>query len=616
MEDFELELKLEFLTESQDLLQGAEEAFLRLEKERDNNDLLNEIFRLAHNLKGTSKAVGFDQLADLTHVAENLILKLKEGSIDVSDSVVSTLLIFKDKIHEMVEGLSQDINASFETDELKIKIEIEISGSAVGVELGVESSESEWEDIAEIETKELIEEHDVEISDAAIESLRESGIDEELIQQMLGEKKKEPDVPEEHEKTIQPQQKKNNSTPLEIEESIRVKSSRIEKLNDVIGELVIIQTVLSQRRYEFINDDLTNKSIGMMSKLFKELQELAMSLRMLPLKTTFQKMTRIVRDTSKLLEKEVELHLLGEETEVDKTVLEKISDPLVHIVRNAVDHGLEVPTERVGKGKEAKGHVELMAFHEGSNLVIQVTDDGKGIDPAVIRKKAIEKKIISENKSMTDQEIIQLIFHPGFSTKEQVTEVSGRGVGMDVVKTNIEGLGGEVKLMSRLGEGSSLRIILPLTLAIIEGLVIKLGGDRFVLPLAQINEITQIKQIDIETFSGVGKLFKLRGEVLPLFHLEQKLSAEPSQAKKSLTVIIIRSAQMAFGVVVDDIINQQQIVIKKLGDDIKHKKGVIGSAILSDGMPSLILDLNELYKDDLKKNKNITERQIGLSQAG
>jgi two-component system chemotaxis sensor kinase CheA len=637
MEDFELELKLDFLNESEDLLESAESAFLLLETQRNDMDLLNEIFRLAHNLKGTSKAVGFDQLAELTHVAENLILKLKDGTLDVDDSIVSILLQFKDKVNEMVEGLKEDLDRNFDIEELKVEIEKKVNGPQEICEqieqefvetdeqiLDIPSGDdNRFEEFEDNSSQEDFIQGDMapSISQAAIESLRESGFDEETIQQILEQSDDVQELPveksvEDIEESVpavqsapvevkETEQKpviKRSKTTKEVDESIRVKLSRIGQLNNVIGELVILQTIISQRRYAFIQDDLTNKSIGMMGKLFKEVQELAMSLRMLPLKSTFQKMTRIVRDTSRALGKDVNLHLVGEETEVDKTVLEKLADPLVHIVRNAVDHGLEMPEMRTASGKDAKGNVELFAYHEGSNLVIQVTDDGKGIDPSVIRAKAIEKGI-TQASTMKDDEVIQLIFHPGFSTKEQVTEVSGRGVGMDVVRTNIEALGGEVKLMSKVGEGSSLKIILPLTLAIIEGIVIKSQEDKFVLPLSQIFEISQVKANDIESFSGVAKLFKLRGEVLPLFHINSKIGKPLEENKDDYTVIIVRGLSHSFGVIVDDILNQQQIVIKKLGEDVRQSKGIIGSAIMADGMPSLILDLFELFKDDLKTSR-------------
>ncbi len=609
MDDFELELKNDFLNESTDLLEAAESAFLKLEEERNNPTLLNEIFRLAHNLKGTSRAVGFDQLAELTHVAENLILKLKEGSIEVRDDVVSVLLEFKDKVNEMVEGLKGDINASFDIKSLQDKLE-GISGNKAA------DSESASNEVADNKEEKLKVEKSVENIamdfDEEVPPQSDNRFDEVVVEEENKEENKEEKAEEKVEapKIVEasspipatPIRPASNNVNNSEDESIRVKLSRIDKINNVIGELVILQTVISQRRYEFIQDDLSNKSIGMMGKLFKEVQEIAMSLRMLPLKGVFQKMNRIVRDTSKELKKEIKLHMVGEETEVDKTVLEKLNDPLVHIVRNAVDHGIEEAEERLKAGKEAIGNIELFAYHEGSNLVIQVTDDGKGINHEIIRKKAIAKGIISEQSNLSPDDLIQLVFHAGFSTKEKVTEVSGRGVGMDVVKTNIESLGGEVKIMSKVNEGSSLKIILPLTLAIIEGIIIVSGEEKFVVPLTQIFEITQVKSNEIENFSGVARLFKLRGEVIPLFFVNNKLGNKVLELK-SYTVMIVRGVNYNFGVVVDDIITQQQIVIKQLGEDIKGRVGIMGAAIMADGMPALILDVFELFKDDLKASR-------------
>lgn len=623
MEDFELELKQDFLSESDDLLADAENAFLRLTVGGANSELIDEIFRLAHNLKGTSKAVGFNQVSELTHIAENLILKIKEGERQVSNDIITVLLDFKDKVQEMIQGLKDDLEAKFDMGDIEERLEKMTSGEDGPVSEEVaseaESNESESNEIVEevpsfdsfenepvepvFAETEVIEEETSLVNEAALESMKELGISVEEI----GEPKKEEAPVAELKKPESPAPTKPQADAKKAnaggasEESIRVKLSRIDELNNVVGELVILQTALYQRRYEHIQDDLSNKAIGMMGKLFKEVQELSMSLRMLPLKGTFQKMTRIVRDTSKALGKEVKLHMVGEETEVDKTVLEKLADPLVHIVRNSVDHGLESNEQREETGKARVGNVELLAYHEGSNLVIQVTDDGKGIDPEVIKTKAIVKGIIDEYSQMSDQEIIQLIFHPGFSTKEQVTEVSGRGVGMDVVRTNIEALGGEVKLMSRLGEGTSLKIILPLTLAIIDGLVIRSQEEKFVIPLGQVFEIVQVDNQEIEEFSGGARLFKLRGDVLPLFYLNNKLGANLEDTSRN-TVIVVKGLSHVFGVVVDDIVIQQQIVIKKLGEDIKNRKGVMGSSIMGDGRPSLILDLLELFKNDLKKS--------------
>lgn len=654
MEDFEVELKLEFLEESTDLLENVEEAFLELSPEIYDNELLNEIFRLAHNLKGTAKAVGFDQLADLTHVAENLILKLKEKLIPISEESVSALLEFKDQVADMVEGLKADLDASFEIDDLVKKIEKVTNSEEKGnepsqiieplfpeehkeFETPVGSESEVVETKAEVSTTEQANEPEVnqaaldslaelgmaldemnsdeskaarsepEVNQAALDSLKELGIEMDASAQPA-EQPKTPEVKK-------PAAKKEKAKPIvkpkaEVEETIRVSINRIDKINNLIGELVILQTVISQRRYEFIQDELSNKSIGSMNKLFKEAQELSMSLRMLPLKTTFQKMNRIVRDTSKALDKKVALNIIGENTEVDKTVLEKIGDPLVHIIRNAVDHGIEDATERAEAGKSDTAQVELMAFHEGNNLVIQITDDGKGINTEVLKQKAIDKGILRPGNDLSEQEALNLIFHPGFSTKEQVTQVSGRGVGMDVVKTNIEYLGGDIKLQSKLGVGTSFKISLPLTLAIIEGVVINVAHEKFVLPLTQINEMVRVDYNEVDAFSGIADLFKLRGEVMPLFHLNQKLNKKKSEGEY-FTVVIVRGLGIPFGVAIDNVVNQQQIVIKNLGEDLKNAKGIMGSAIMSDGMPALILDLFELFRSDMVKNR----KHLSLQQS-
>lgn len=697
MDEFELELKQDFLEESDDLLQSAEETFLRLEDDGADPELLNEIFRLAHNLKGTSQAVGFEQLSELTHVAESLILKLKEGEISVTEPIVNILLTFKDKVTEMIEGLKDDFDARFDiSNEIenlqacidgKVGVTPEVLTNVVEESTQIETlpSYDEFEDetpnssqpddsaqqnnnfnsaaveslrelgfteeqiqkelnptpkskeesvanAAAIEslrelgfTDEEIEvqlgttEVNVEVNSAAMESLRELGFSEEEIQAQLNndEDKVETDniielsqtqTKNEEKKTIVEKEdlkpkKKPSKVSAKEDDSIRVKLSRIDQLNNIIGELVIMQTVLSQRRYEHIRDDISNDSISQMSKLFKEVQELSMSLRMIPMKNTFQKMNRIVRDTSKALGKEIKLHLVGEDTEVDKTVLEHLTDPLVHMVRNSVDHGIESSVEkRVMNGKTEFGNVELMAFHEGSNLVIQITDDGGGIDPEVIRRKAIEKGIITEARVMSEMEKLMLIFNPGFSTKEEVSEVSGRGVGMDVVKSNIEKLGGEIKMMSKVGEGSSFKIILPLTLAIVDGIVVSSENDKFVIPLSQVNELTQVNRKEIEKFSGGTELFRLRGEVLPLFYMKSKINQKVSHSDNEI-IIVVKTANYTFGVAVEDIIRQQQIVIKQIGEDIKDKKGIIGAAILGDGKPVFILDLFELFESGLKESR-------------
>lgn len=629
--DFENEIKLEFLTECEELLADAENAFLRLEHERDNDDLINEIFRLAHNLKGSSRAVGFEQMADLTHAAETFVLKIKDKEIQINDNVVSALLNFKDLISEMCEVLKGDLSATFDIEAAKASFSSDYSSQDFEPEPASAS-----EPIPDVEsTVPIVEEEetppsadafdapDVQVAaapepakteapkpavePAASQAAALSEPPEEVAQPPKAEVPK-PEVQKAEAPSAPPAAKAE--LPKE-EETIRVSLSRIDDLNNMIGELVILQTILTQRGDQHIKDSLSQKSIAQMGKIFKEAQELSLSLRMLPLRPTFQKMSRIVRDAAKSLDKNANLVLEGEYTEVDKTILQKITDPLVHIIRNAIDHGLETKAERAETDKPQFGTIKLSARHEGNNLVLEVIDDGRGINPAKLREKATEKGILKPNDKISDQDAINLIFHPGFSTASVVSDISGRGVGMDVVRTNIEKLGGNVLVQSVLGVGSTFRITLPLTLAIIDGLIVACGNDYYVVPLSQVFELTNLVKEKVEDFTQTATLFKLRDEVIPVFNLENKLSGKPSRIdlndEKPSVVLVIRGLGDAFGVAVSDIVAQQQIVIKKLGHDINSQQGIMGSAIMGDGKPIVIVDLFEAFRDELRhrsRNRN------------
>nr|BDT27959.1 chemotaxis protein CheA [Bacteriovorax sp. HI3] len=610
MDEFEKEVKLDFLTEALQLLDDSEQAFLALEGDKNNADLMNQIFRLAHNLKGTSRAVGFGDVAEFTHEFENLILKLKEGQLEITDAIVSLLLECNDHVSVMIRMLNMDLNSRFDSKEIIEKIQSALSGnlaaapSAPAASAHVEEQQQEEETIS-AEDIALLESFEQNLN-APAEVLTMEQKEKRAESFFPGEKTAAAPAPvaaqseakhDEHKKAAAPA--KGNSE----DDSIRVSLSRVELLNNVVGELVIIQTMLNQHRDEVENPTML-KSLSHLAKLSKEIQNISMSLRMVPLKQTLQKMQRIVRDTSKTLGKKVHLELVGEETEIDKTVLEHLADPLVHIVRNAVDHGLETTEGRLASGKEEEGRVTIKAFHEGNSMVIEISDDGKGINPKIIREKAIEKGVISANATMSDDDIINLIFHPGFSTKDAVSEISGRGVGMDVVKTNIEKLSGEVKVISEIGKGSVFKVILPLTLAIIEGMVTKIGEERYIIPLGQVYESLSPTPDIVHHVNGVGDCLKIRGEVLPLFKISKAL--QRNMAEKPLheqIAIIVNSDERNFAVLVDDILHQQQVVIKKLGDEIKNQKGFMGSTILGDGRPAFILDLMELFAGSMKKKK-------------
>jgi two-component system chemotaxis sensor kinase CheA len=624
MDEFEKEVKLDFLAEAIQLLDDAEQAFLALESDKHNANLMNEIFRLAHNLKGTSRAVGFGDVAEFTHEFENLILKIKEGTVEISDHVVSLLLECNDHVSLMIKMLNMDLDSKFDSKDIIAKIHLALSGNLAASVSAPASAENTDAPVAD--TEETFSADTISAEDLALLENFERDLAAPAAQ-LTSEQKEErassffPTEAPKAELKIAPtasgpvpildEPKKAASNKGNAEEdSIRVSLARVEMLNNVVGELVIIQTVLNQHRDE-IENPLMLKSLSHLGKLSKEIQNISMSLRMVPLKQTLQKMQRIVRDTSKALDKKVHLELVGEETEIDKTVLEHLADPLVHIVRNAVDHGLESTEERLRAGKSEEGQVTIKAFHEGNNLVIEIRDDGKGINPKIIREKAIEKKVISASSSMSDDDIVNLIFHPGFSTKDAVSEISGRGVGMDVVKTNIEKLSGEVKVITELGKGSVFKVVLPLTLAIIEAMVTKVGDERYIIPLGQVYESLSPSPDLVHYVNGVGHCLKIRGEVIPMFHVATALQ-RPVKEKPlhEQIAIIVNSEERNFAVIVDDILHQQQVVIKKLGEEIKNQKGFMGSSILGDGRPAFILDLMELFAGNMKKKKSNFKEEL------
>ena len=598
MDDFEKEVKLDFLAEAIQLLSDSEKAFLALESDKNNTSLMNEIFRLAHNLKGTSRAVGFGDVAEFTHEMENLILKLKEGHLEITDQIVSLLLECNDHVTVMIKTLNMDLDTRFNSTEIIEKIHSalkgEMSSGASTSEEVIESPSANVDMISEDDIA-LLKKFQQDLDHATPADVEAESAAKSVLEFA-------PPSPQEVKKSTASQP---SATKVSTEDdSIRVSLSRVELLNNFVGELVIIQTVLNQHREE-VENPLILKSLSHLAKLSKEIQNISMSLRMIPLKQTMQKMQRIVRDTSKVLDKKVHLELIGEETEIDKTVLEHLSDPLVHIVRNAVDHGLESTQDRINAGKNPEGHVSIKSYHEGNNLVIEVRDDGKGINPKVIREKAIEKKVISANAVLSDEELVNLVFHPGFSTKSEVSEISGRGVGMDVVKTNIEKLSGEVKVFTEVGKGSVFRVVLPLTLAIIEALVTQVGDERYIIPLGQIYESLSPTPDIVHYVNGVGHCLNIRGEVMPLFKVSTALQRQVKEKPLHEQIaIIVNSNEKTFAILVDDILHQQQVVIKKLGKEIKNQKGFMGSSILGDGRPAFILDLVELFSGSLKKKKS------------
>ena len=560
MEDFDLQLTRGFLDEAAEMLADTEQCFLQLELNPENSGMVERIFRLAHSFKGSAGAVGFDDLAKLAHHLEN-------GEIQVSSAIANLLLRANDFLLFMITELRLDLSKKFEISDFIEEIGRIMLGS------GGDSSASITDDRG-VTVGEVWGEADG-LTNGDVSKLTVAGTPIGAPRIQAGEK--------------------SIGERSGGDESIRVSLGKIDNLVNDVGELVILQTVLLQHRH-LLPSPLVQKTIGLLEKVARRIQDTSMSLRMIPLRASFQKMQRIVRDAAQTLSKQIIFESLGDETEIDKNLLDAISDPLVHLIRNAVDHGIESPEERLRQGKSVHGKVVLRAFHSGENVVIEISDDGRGLNQEKLVNHAIKRGILATEAKLSREEAFQLIFAPGFSTKEQVTALSGRGVGMDVVKTQVERFQGHIEIRSELNRGTTFRLLMPLTLAIIDGLVIENFSERYVIPVASISETLRPREKDISTISGRGEYLLLRGETLPLYRLSSLLMRDGEcRSDISGIVIVARSREgRAVAVLVDDIIRQQQVVIKRLGPELHGLGGFSGAAILGDGRAVLIIDVAEL----------------------
>lgn len=624
MDDFENEIKVEFINEALINLEEAEGSFMELESSSQPKPLLDKIFRLAHNLKGGSRAVGFGDVAEFTHQLENLVQKIQRDEVQLSAEVITTLLRSNDRLVEMLAALKADPSASFDSSDLLGEIEQRIAGGGVGtvqpspsllpsenkVEVNIDSLP-----VDAIETN-ILAPLASEFEDSPLSQGLQSNEEMQIIDQeqtapsVTQVVDREQDVLQPESPKTEPQ--KNTSKDISKaktadhreDEIIRVNLSKIDMLNDYVGELIVLQSMISQQAGQ-VGGPLQG-SIRTMIKLSKDIQSISMSLRMLPVKPLVQKLQRVVRDTAQTLSKDVLFSIEGDQLEVDKSVLDRLADPLIHMLRNAVDHGLETAEERIVTDKPKQGKVKLAFLNEGNHLIVEVSDDGKGINGDILRKKAIEKGIISESQVLTEKQLVHLIFHPGFSTKSSTSEISGRGVGMDVVKTNVEKSGGQIDLSTTVGKGSIFRIQIPLSLAVIEGLIVQSEKNRFVVPLSQVRETINLKTQKVFTSKlGIGSCFELRQDVVPLIELEDAICGKRGQSSKELnegTALMINVKEQIIGLVVQDILRAQQIVIKPLGNGIANQQGWIGSCVLGDGLPALILSPVDLLSGKIRQN--------------
>ncbi len=546
------ELTTMFVAEALDHLGTIEATLLRLEESPTDKTLMNDVFRPFHTIKGNAGALGVATVQGLAHKVENLLDRCRAGQHAVGSSEIDVVLRSVDLITAMLNDLSAR-NA------------------------GQPGRHLRNERLALID---------------AVERIIESGGQAEVPSMPLKDLPAAAPAADEHRTTPERRDGAEARRDTEQQSSVKVDTRKLDGLVDTVGELVILQSLIYEDpSLQGIGDERFKRNLAQLRRITTELQRGAMSMRMVPIRQTFQKMARLVRDLSKRSAKPIELVLAGEDTELDRRVVEDINDPLMHMIRNSIDHGIEMPAARAAAGKRETGRLSLRAFHQGGNIVIEIADDGAGLNAERILRKAREKGLIADDAELTPSEVYQLIFAPGFSTAEQVTEISGRGVGMDVVRRNIESLRGRIEIQTEAGVGTTFIIRLPLTLAILDGLLVSVSDERFVVPTFAVRESLRPTAEQVHTIKGEPRLIQVRDELLPLVWLNELFdvggkAADPTNG----TVVVIEEDQRRIGLVVDHLVAKQEVVVKNLGGAFANVRGVAGGAILGDGRIGLILD--------------------------
>ncbi len=556
-------LVLDFITESNEHIESAEAGLLELETKPDDEEVLNQIFRAFHTIKGMAGFLNLTDIGSLAHSAENLLDLARKDELVLADKNTDVVFESIDMLKKMIAGLKESVEAGKAVPlqkylpQLLAKLKSAAQGQSLAASLNTPQGQKNDKKLDEILTAK--------------------------------------DEPKPKYTASQENVKIKTHTS---DEKIKVSIARLDNLINMAGELVIAQLMVAEEaNTKLTSEHELNRKVVHQGKIVRELQELSMSMRMVPITSVFQKMARLVRDLSHKANKKINFSTQGEETELDRNIVDKIADPLVHMMRNSVDHGIESPQQRTEAGKRPTGQIGLCAFHQAGNIVIEIEDDGKGLDKERILKKAIDNGIVEAGQKLSDEQIYKLIFHAGLSTAQKVTSVSGRGVGMDVVRKNIESLRGKIDISSIHGKGTTFTIRLPLTLAIIDGQIVKVGNDRYIIPINSIVRTLRPQADQLSSVQNRGEMVTVRGRLLPLVRLYKLFGTVPAteDPTESLLVTVEEDSKKCC-LLVDELLGQQQVVIKSLGEGLGKAKGISGGAIMGDGKVSLILDIPGLME--------------------
>ena len=576
-DDIDQSLLRDFIAESRDGLGGAEAALLELEANPSDLEAINTVFRAFHTVKGTAAFMGLDRLADFAHHAESLLSRVRDREVSYTQAVANLSLRSSDVLGEFLDAVEQALQSG-ETICLPQAYPA-LMHDLLNVDEVLKRTPAELVALAA---------ESVERAVAAAPAVAAPAVAAPGVSAPVGTA---PVVTAPVVRAASAAKPKSES-----DLSVRVRTDRLDRLIDMVGELVIAQSmiaadpaVVSSGQHDLV------KKVTHAGKIMRELQDLSMSMRMVPLRPTFQKLTRLVRDVALKAGKSVELVTDGDETELDRNMVDVLGDPLVHMVRNAVDHGIEPPDVREAAGKPRTGRLSLAAFQQGGSVIVELRDDGRGLNRDRILAKAIEKGLVAPNQSLTDSEINALIFAAGFSTAETLTDISGRGVGMDVVRRNIESIRGRIDIQSVLGAGTTFQIRLPLTLAVTDGMLIRVGEERYIVPLTSISLSFRPEASMITTIPPNMEVVTLRGDVMPVIRLHEVFGIPNAiTTPEEAIMMIVSDGEHRIALLVDQLLGQHQVVAKTLGDGVGEVPGIAGGAILSDGHVGLIIDISRL----------------------
>jgi len=599
------DLLTSFIAEAQEHLDTIEVNILALEQDPEDIEVINAIFRPFHTIKGVAGFLNLKEVNRLSHEIETLLDNARDQKLIVNEEIVDIVLETVDLMKALINHLKENIETGFITS-AGLDLDTLISKIISIIPSDLEGKEKQAGDYSSLHAPAK---DGAGVGDILIEKGRLTKTDfEEVIKKQEG-----PDASKKIGEILISEQKATSSDVAhalreqkkrrggKVDKSqltfIKVDTKKLDNMVDMVGELVIMQSMIQEDAALVASkNQKLSRNLAQLRRITSEVQKISMSMRMIPIKQTFDKMMRLVRDLSKKADKLVSLEMYGEDTEIDRNMVDEIYDPLVHMMRNSVDHGIEMPDEREAVGKPKMAIVQLKAYHKGGNIVIEVADDGRGLDRDQIIKKAIEKNLVRPDEKMSDQEINALIFQAGFSTASKVTDVSGRGVGMDVVKRAIESLRGKIEVHSEKNIGTTVTMRLPLTLAIIDGMLVKAGDREYIIPTISVVESLRPDRESYSTVVGRGEMIKIRENVLPLVRLHKLFGFEPRHHNPwEGIVVVIENEGRRKCILVDGLIGKHEIVIKSLGEKLKNVKGLAGGAILADGRVGLILDAAGLF---------------------